>query len=69
MKRIKVPKIVAAGKVVLDRLTRDGYIKVDESTREYVGLASDGNEVCLGWIGGEDTLCVYLVSHPSPSDW
>lgn len=52
---------------ILGGLIASGHIKVDKG--EYVGIASDGKEVNIGWVGDEVRAERYLKAHPSPSDW
>lgn len=50
-----------------DDMMRKGIIRL--VNREYIGRASDGVDVLLGTVGNEHAMMIYLVSHPSPSDW
>jgi len=55
------------GKETLQDLISKGIVWKDG--REYIGKASDGEEVTLGDDGNLDSLYRYLASNPSPCDW
>jgi len=52
---------------LLENLIAMKLIYLDEN--EYVGIASDGTEVNLGYIGNEKRIEYYLQSNPTPSTW
>jgi hypothetical protein len=54
--------------LLMERM-REGLIKLDPKTGEYVGIASDGTEVIMGRAGEEEQLERYLRSNPHPSTW
>ena len=51
----------------LDALIAAGTVWVDDG--EYVGRASDGTEVSLGYVGDEPAVARYLAANPTPERW
>lgn len=59
-------KLVIVGEAhLLDKLIADGIVWVDGN--EYVGRASDGAEVNIGW--NRKSAETYVEFHPSPAEW
>jgi len=52
---------------ILEQLIKSGDIFLDED--EYVGIASNGDEVSLGYVGQELRIEYYLQSHPTSNTW
>ena len=57
-----------AGYKILEEHLKSGVIKVIGCS-EYIGIASDGEEVALGTFGMEDNLARYLFARPTPDKW
>lgn len=51
----------------LEQLLESGLVYSDGNN--YIGKASDGQEVAIGTVGDEKRTNEYLESYPSPSDW
>jgi hypothetical protein len=45
----------------------DRYVFIDEGA--YVGIASDGQEVLLGYFGDEKSIEKFLRRFPGPREW
>lgn len=52
---------------ILNTLLKDNRIREDRGN--YIGVASDGEEVLLGVTGAEIPLEEYLEEHPTPKYW
>lgn len=51
----------------LNAMLNSGDIFIDKN--DYVGIASDGDRVTIGWVGRESEIEDYLSSYPTPEDW
>lgn len=52
---------------ILNALINSGVVHVEDGY--YVGKASDGEWVTIGWTGDTDDAERYLKDHPTPDTW
>lgn len=51
----------------LNRLIQAGHVYVDSV--DYIGKASDGEDIYLGSFGDEPILEQYFIEHPDKTTW
>lgn len=56
----------------LDSLLEQGLINYNIETKEYRGIASDGELISFGCVFDDshlENIEAYLLDHPNPEDW